>query len=181
MYTEENAPDSHDYRTGYGQTAHKRALAYRYLRLNPSDVQTEAFFRTNLRRIARCINQGRARNEAIPPLDYVCLSEDPDARKVANLYLAVPTSYRKLLPPEAYCQAAGVSPYRVLEIITGIAVRFGAQASAILTGVMLPHVVQKTINKALKDDGFEERALLMRVSDLLAPVATMRSLPGSKS
>ena len=85
------------------------------------------------------------------------------------MYQAVPESYRKLVSPEAYCQAAGVSPYRVLELITGLAVRFGAQASTILTAVMLPRVVRKTIERALGDKGTPERALMFRAMGLLRP------------
>jgi hypothetical protein len=92
-----------------------------------------------------------------------------DAIKMAKVYLAVPVSYRKLLPAEAYCQAAGVSPYRVLEIITGLAVRFGAQASTILTAVMLPRVVHKTIERALQNDGTKERIMLHRAAGFIPP------------
>ena len=155
-------------RTGYGQTAYKRRLAYQYLGINPNDVQTAAFFRINLHLIARSINQGRA-DRTIHPFDYLQSSEDPDARKVVDVFLSVPESYRKLLPPEAYCQAAGVSPYRVLEIITGLAVRFGAEISSILVAVMLPRVVQKTIERALQDKGAQERALMFRTTGLLPP------------
>jgi len=41
----------------------------------------------------------------------------------------------KLLHAEAFCHAAGVSPYRVLELITVVAVRQGAPASAIVAAV----------------------------------------------
>jgi hypothetical protein len=61
---------------------------------------------------------------------------DPEARKVLAVYLSVPASYRKLLHAEAFCHAAGVSPYRVLELITVVAVRQGAPASAIVAAVM---------------------------------------------
>jgi hypothetical protein len=122
----------------------------------------------NLRRIARCINQGGLRDN-VRPLAYVCLSTDPDALKVAKAYQSVPESYRRLLPPEAFCQAAGVSPYRVLEIITGIAMRSGAWASTVLASAMLPHVVQKIIDRAHQKEGFRERKLLMQVSGLLGP------------
>lgn len=131
-------------------------------------MRTAAFFRINLRLIARCINQGRG-ERPIHPFDYLCSLEDPDALKVAKVYLAVPESYRKLLPPEAYCQAAGVSPYRVLEIITGLAVRFGAEISSILAAVMLPRVVHKTIERALQDKCTQERALMFRTTGLLRP------------
>ena len=149
MSNEQNPPESRDYRTGYGQTTYKRRLAYERLGIDPNAVQTAPFLRTNLRRIARCMNQGRG-ERPVHPLDYLCSSEDPDAVTVAKAYLAVPESYRKLVAPEAYCLAAGVSPYRVLELITGLAVRFGAQVSTILTAVMLPRVVHKTIERALR-------------------------------
>jgi hypothetical protein len=168
MSNEQNPPESRDHRTGYGQTAYKRALAYRCLGIDPHEVQTAPFLRTNLRRIARCINQGRVL-QPVHPLDYLCSSEDPDAIKMAKVYLAVPESYRKLVPPEAFCQAAGVSPYRVLELITGLAVRFGVQTSTILTAVMLPRVLRKTIERALGDKGTQERALMFRATGLLPP------------
>jgi integrase len=57
---------------------------------------------------------------AIRPLELLLSSEDPEARKVADAYLSVPESYRKLLPLEAYCKAACVSPWRVLERASGI-------------------------------------------------------------
>ena len=165
---EQNSPESRESRTGYGQTAYKRRLAYERLGIDPHEVQTAPFFRTNLSRIARSINQGRD-ERPIHPIDYLCSSEGPDALKVAKVYLAVPESYRKLLPVEAYCQAAGVSPHRVLELITGLAVRFGAEISSILTGVMLPRVVRKTIERALGDKGTPERALMFRATGFLPP------------
>jgi hypothetical protein len=97
----------------------------------------------------------------------VCRSADPEARAVAKLYTTVPESYRKLVPAEAYCYAAGVSPYRILEIITGSAVRFGAQASTVLASAMLPKVVQKTIDKAMQDEGTKERELVFRATGLI--------------
>jgi len=166
--SEQKTPESPESRTGHGQTAYKRRLAYKHLGIDPNAVQTAPFLRTNLRRIARCINQGQD-ERPVHPIDYLCSSEDPDALKVAKVYLAVPESYRKLVTPEAYCQAAGVSPHRVLELITGLAVRFGADISSILAAVTLPRVVRKTIERALGDKGTPERALLFRATGLLRP------------
>jgi hypothetical protein len=103
----------------------------------------------------------------IHPFDYLLSSTDPDGRKVANLYLSVPESYRRLLPPEAFCQAAGVSPYHVLEIIAGVAVRFGAEASTIVASVMLPQLVEKVIAKALRPDGDKDRMMFIRLAQYL--------------
>ena len=79
-------------------------------------------------------------------------------------YLAVPESYRRLLPAEAYCCAAAVSPWRILEVITGAAVRQGAQASAILAAVWHPRVVEKTIETALTDGGTADPNTLHRAT-----------------
>jgi hypothetical protein len=150
--------------TGYGQTAYKRRLAYARLGIDPKDVEPVPFFSANLRRIARSVNQGCNRNGSIRSLDYLRSSEDPDARKVVEAYLSVPESYRKLLPAEAFCLAAGVSPYRVLELIAGTAVRMGALASAVIAAVMHPHILAKTIDGALQDGGVKERMILHRAT-----------------
>jgi len=152
---------------GYGQTDHKRRLAYAHLGINPSDVRSVAFFRENLRRIRRLINQGRAKDEVTHPFDYLLSSIDPDGRKVAKAYFSVPESYRRLLPPEAFCHAAGVSPYHVLDVIMSIAVRFGAQHSTMLASIALPDVVKKMINKALQPDGHKDRVLFFRLAEYL--------------
>jgi len=131
----------------YSQTAYKRQLAYKHLGINPCDVRPVAFFRENLRRIARKINLSRAKDQMIHPFDYLLSSTDPDGRKVAKAYSSVPESYRRLLPPQAFCQAAGVCPYHVLEVVTGVAVRFGAQHSTMLASIMLKDVVEKMIDK----------------------------------
>ena len=62
---------------------------------------------------------------------------------------------------EAYCQAARVSPWRVLEAITVVAVREGAQASAIFAAISYPRVVAKTVERALEDAGSSERKMLL--------------------
>jgi hypothetical protein len=146
-----------------GQSAYKRSLAYERLGINPRDVERMPFLRTELRRIARHLRSAQKDcpdSAGTRPLDYLRSSDDPEARKVLCAYLAVPESYRKLLPVEAFCLAAGVSPWRVLESIVVVAVRQGAQGSAILASIVHTRIVEKTIERALQDDGFRERALL---------------------
>jgi hypothetical protein len=151
--------------SGYGQTAYKRELAYQRLGINPQDVERVPFLWPNLRGIARRLNRGRAEDAPpVCPLDLLQWSEDPEARRVLQKYLAVPESYRRLLPAEAYCCAAGVSPWRILEVVTGVAVRLGTQASAILAAVWHPRVVEKTIEMALKDEGTVDRNTLHRAT-----------------
>lgn len=138
-----------------GQVNYKRWLAYKCLGLNPTQVKPVPFLRGNLRRIARLIHRGTAPDERTRPFDYLGFSYDPDARKVWDLYCSVPKSYRRLLPPEAFCQAAGVSASRILEIIAAIAVRQGADASTVVASILHLSVVQKTVDRALDDNNSE--------------------------
>ena len=75
-------------RTGLGQTAYKRGLAYKRLGINPRDVQHIPFLRAELRRIARCVNRGLHKDEPavspVRPLDYLQSSEYPDARSACE-------------------------------------------------------------------------------------------------
>jgi hypothetical protein len=147
-------------RKSTGQTDYKRRLAYAHLGIDPKDVECFPFLRAELRRIARHINANNS--SPVRPLDYLRSSEDPEARKVLDRYLSVPESYRRLLPAEAFCHAAEVSPQRILEAITVAAVRQGVAASAIIAAVVHPRVVQKTVERALQDDGTRERGMLHR-------------------
>jgi hypothetical protein len=157
--------NSTDSRTGVGQTAYKRRLACEHLGIDPKDVEPVPFIWPNLRSIALRLNRSRAKDAPVVyPLDLLQWSEDPEARKVLKKYLSVPESYRRLLPAEAYCRAADVSPWRILEVVAGVAVRLGAQASAILAAVWHPRVVEKTIEMALTDEGTGDRNTLHRAA-----------------
>lgn len=146
------------------QTDYKRSLAYKRLGIDPRDVQSTPFFGINLKRVARLLNRSSDKDEPhdarVCPLELLADSNDPECRKVRDAYLSVPESYRRLLPLEAFCQAAGVSPWHVLEIIVGVAARRRVQASAILAATVHPRVVQKTVERALRDDGTRERMML---------------------
>jgi hypothetical protein len=163
MANEQKRRNATDSRKSTGQTAYKRRLAYQRLGVDPKDVERMPFFRTDLARIARCLNLGRAKGAPrVAPIDLLQSSEDAEARKAWKAYSSVPESYRRLLPAEAFCHAGGVSFARVLEAIAAVAVRQGAQASAILASVIYPRVLNKTIERALHDTGTRERALLLR-------------------
>ena len=157
-------------RTSAGQTDYKRELAYGHLGINPKDVQRFPFFATDLRRIARVVRGAVSSDPPdapVRPLDYLQFSEDPDARKVLEVYRSVPESYRRLLRPEDFCHAAGVSPWRVLECITVAAVRQAAQGAAILAAVLHPRVVEKTIERALRDEGIHDRVVIHKATGFL--------------
>ena len=165
MTTEHQAPIPADDRQRLGQSAYKRALGYQHLGIRPQDVERVPFMWPNLRGIAHRLNRGRAPDAPpVCPLELLQWSEDPEARRVLEKYLSVPESYRRLLPAEAYCCAAGVSPWRILEVVTGVAVRLGTQASAVLAAVWHPQVVEKTIEMALTDGGIADRNALHRAT-----------------
>lgn len=106
---------------------------------------------------------------------YLSTSEDPAARKVLEAYYSIPQIHRTLLPVEAFCIAASISPMRVLELITAACVRIGAQASTIIAAVNHPRVVEKAVEMALTDEGHADR------TDLHKAVGFLPTAKGSQT
>jgi len=156
----------------HGQTGYKRSLSYARLGIDAKDVQRIPYFAAQLKSIARAV-RGADKNgspaEPVRALDFLKSSENPEARKVLKPYLSIPESYRRLLPPEAFCHVAGVSPWVVLEAITVVAVRQGATASAIVAAISQLRVVEKTIERALQNEGTRERAMMLKATGFLPP------------
>jgi hypothetical protein len=99
---------------------------------------------------------------------YLEASDHDDARKILDAFYSIPSSrVRKLLPIEAFCHSASVSPLRALELITATCVRLGAQASTMIAAVNHPRVVEKTVEMALTDSGTEDRATLHKATGFL--------------
>lgn len=98
---------------------------------------------------------------------YLQTSADPDAIKILEKYYSLPKFQRKLVPIEAFCHSAQISPLRALEIITATCVRLGAQASTLISAVNAPRIVQKTVDMALTDEGVEDRAMFHRSTGFL--------------
>lgn len=149
---------------GEGQTGYKRARAYYLLGISPKDFQWFPYFGAQLRRIARIAHIADGNIPSIPAMALLAASEDPIAGKVRQAYSLVPESYRRLLPPEAFCHVAGASPWAVLDAVTVAAVRSGAMASAVVAAVNMPRVVQKTVEVALTDEGTRERRMFLRAA-----------------
>jgi hypothetical protein len=151
-----------------GQTAYKRQLAYQRLGIREQDVECFPFFRANLRRIGRQLNQDRAKDAPlVHPFDLLQSAEDDNARRVWRAYNSVPPSFRRLLRPEAFCLAGGLSPKDVLVHIAVVAISQGVQLSSILGAVWLPNVVMKSIERGLRDDGVKDRQMMFRAVGLL--------------
>jgi hypothetical protein len=104
---------------------------------------------------------------------YLASSDHADARKVLQVYYSIPRNLRMnrsnhpIIPLEAYCVAANVSPLSILAILTGEIVRLGAQASTIIAAINHPRVVQKSVEMALTDEGIEDRNLLSKATGFL--------------
>ena len=173
MSNEQKTPKSRDHRTGYGQSEYKRTRAFARLGIDPASVPCIPFFRASLTRIGRSLNHPRIKREAparlIRPFDCLQATDHPDALKVSRVYQSVPASYRRLLPPEAFCVAAGVDPFRALELIAAGAARRTGQAAAIIASLWHPQVVLKTVERALQNSGTRERAMLHRATAFIPP------------
>jgi hypothetical protein len=150
-------------REGLGQTNYRRFLAFHRLGIRPQDVEIVPLFRAQLMGLARCISRERHKGKGaqpgspIGPFSYLEHSSDPDARKVLAAYESVPASYRRLLPPEAFCKAAAVSPKRVLLMIAAVVVEEGGRLTAVRAAVHQARVLDKTFERALENEGWRER------------------------
>jgi hypothetical protein len=153
-----------------GQTNYKRLLAYQRLGIRPQDVEIVPFFRAQLQGLARCISRERHKGKGtqpgspVGPFSYLEHSSDPDAHKVVKAYQSVPASYRRLLPAEAFCQAAGISPNRVLLMIATVVVEEGGRLTGIRAAVEQVRVLDKTVERALQNDGWRERLMIHKAT-----------------
>jgi hypothetical protein len=112
-----------------------------------------------MKSVARILNQD--------PLDLLAGCDHPDARAVHDVYSRVPSSYKRFVSVEAVCTAARVSPWRVFELIAGVAARQGVLGAAVLAAIWGPRVVEKTIERALQNDGAEDRRILHKAVGFL--------------
>jgi hypothetical protein len=84
-------------------------------------------------------------------VDYLRMSDKPDAIAFLTAYDSdtLTDRDRDVLPIEAYCLAASISPMSLLEILVGTLVRLGAHESAAIAAIHQPMVVAKTVEQAL--------------------------------
>jgi hypothetical protein len=147
--------------------------AMEYLGIDPATFATAPQITPQLRMIARTIRKasqkpyGPGTNLLTSWPMYLRASDDSEAQRVCRLYFSLPLHRRRGLPIEAFCVAAGVSPLRILEILTAVLVRNSVQASQVIAAVNHPQVVSKTVEMALTDDGVEDRAVLHKHAGFL--------------
>jgi hypothetical protein len=140
------------------------ARAYATLETTEAEVRLQPQITPTLRMIAKILRKSGRPSD---PMYYLSASDDPMAIVIRKLYYSMPTALARSVPLEAFCLAARVSPLRVVEIITAIAVRLSVQSSAIIAAVTHPQVVEKTVDMALTDDGEADRATLHRATGFL--------------
>jgi hypothetical protein len=159
MAEEQRSRISAEERERLGQKGYKTQLAFRYLGVAAGSVERVPFLHASLKRIARIVNQD--------PLDLLASCDHPDARAVHNVYCRVPKSYKRFVPVEAVCTAAGVSPWRVFELIAGVAARQGVQGAAVIAAIWSPRLVMKTVEMGLRDNGVKDRLMMFRAAGFL--------------
>jgi hypothetical protein len=154
-------------------TMELHARAYEALGVSQDDVSRSIQITPQLKAVASVIRRAGLSKAARSWPWYLETSDHADARKLLDIYYSTLKSHRRFLPIEAFCVAAGVSPLRILELITATCVRLGAQAATIIAAVNHPRVVEKTVEMALTDDGHLDR------SDLHKAVGFLPTAKGS--
>lgn len=147
----------------------RRRTIYTYLGITESQVAAQPQITPELRRIARTL-QSTSPNAPRDPYYYLRSSDSLDAQKILAIINDKQNTLRgqrHIIPIEAICLVAKVSPLRVLEIVTATAVRLGATASNIIAAVAQSRVVEKTIEMALTDEGIEDRTMMHKATGFL--------------
>lgn len=143
-----------------------RASLLAQLKVTDEQLRSSPKITPELGRISAAISRADI-NSPTDPYYYLTVSDSPEARAILALRESIIPQRRRLIPIEAYCLAASISPMRLLEIITATAVRLSAQASAIIAAISHPRVVEKTVERALTDEGIEDRTTLHKHSGFL--------------
>lgn len=148
----------------------RRDTAYQLLGVTRAAVRQHPYITPQLYAIVRTLRRQRRRLHLRTFfLSYLNASTDPDAQKFMSAYLSLPASWARCLPVEAFCVAASVPPFRLLEVFTATVVRYGAQASAVVAAAMHPSVMEKTIESALGDgeSAHADRVVLHKITGSL--------------
>lgn len=142
----------------------RRRAAYKSLGVEPAHVQELTPISSQLRMLSTKLKK---RNLPASPYYYLKCTEALEARRIVDLYYGMDKNKRDLIPIEAYCLAAAVAPLTLLNIIVLACQRVSSQTSAMLAAISQPQIVEKTIERALTDDGFDDRVVLHKATGFL--------------
>src|SRR5438552_6919090 len=135
--------------------AEKRAQAYRNLGVDPNRVMLEPKITPHLRKLPGGLKFA---------IECLMASDSQEARAFVVHYYEWGLSQqdRDLLPIEAFCIAIGVSPWRLLGVITETAGRLGANLGAVLAAMAHPDIVQTSIEQAKLPGGITDREMQLK-------------------
>lgn len=138
----------------------RRTDAYARLGVEPNAVAASSHVTHLLRRL-----EGGERRA----IEYLRGSDTSEARKFISVFddLTLSRSARDLLPFEAFCLAAGLSPVRMVEVIVGAAITQGAQVGALIAAAAHPDIVQLSVDMAKLPTGEKDREFQLKHAGFL--------------
>jgi hypothetical protein len=93
-------------------------------------------------------------------LGYLRAADGPEARKILELWSSTSTTYRRVLPFEAFCVAAGVQP-AMMFAIAAVQICFeGGDAAKALAAITRGDAVDGWLERARTPGGWRERRML---------------------
>jgi hypothetical protein len=128
------------------------AEAFEWLNITPAQVAAEVSVSHWLPRIGGL--------DAV--LEYLHASDRPEARKILDLWDETSTTYRRVLPFEAFCVAAGVQPKTMFGIVAVQICFQGGDAANGLASITRGDAVDAWIERARTPGGWRERRMLMQ-------------------
>ena len=93
-------------------------------------------------------------------LEYLRASDRPEAREILELWVSTSTTYRRVLPFEAFCVAAGVKPMDMFVIVAMQICFEGGDAEKALASITRGDAVDGWLERARTPGGWRERRML---------------------
>jgi hypothetical protein len=87
-------------------------------------------------------------------------SEEPDARRLVDLWRRLTKAMQAVVPFEAYCVAAGLATKKAFALVAAETMEQSAKATELLAKASHPAVVEATVQAALKPLGTHDRKML---------------------
>lgn len=136
----------------------RRAQAYERLGVNPDHVR-------NAPQISPILKKSKI--STAQAAEYLRGAEDSEARRWLAKYDELSKREAAILPFEAFCLAAGLSPKKMFQVLCGAVFEQSANAGQLIRAAAHPAVVEQVIKTAKTALGTAEKKMLLQASGML--------------
>lgn len=102
------------------------------------------------------------REQVISYIRMAAVDGDPHAAAFIHVWDDLKTWEQKLATLDDVCAASGVAPVKLVKAVVGTAYETGVDVANMVAAHAHPDIVEKSVEMAKKDDGIEDRKMLLQ-------------------